>query len=66
MTSVDGGAARRVRTGDADDNLDVPGIIQVGVPKIAHLFVFDFAMLSAITLPVAVAVGARIVEADSL
>ncbi|WP_255197795.1 TRAP transporter permease [Halorarius litoreus] len=49
--------------------LVAPGIIQVGVPEItAHLFVFYFAMLSAITPPVAVAVavGARIADADFL
>ncbi|MFC5973473.1 TRAP transporter permease [Halomarina salina] len=49
--------------------LVAPGIIEVGVPQItAHLFVFYFAMLSAITPPVAVAVavGARIADADFL
>lgn len=49
--------------------LVAPGIVQVGVPEItAHLFVFYFAMLSAITPPVAVAVavGARIADADFL
>ena len=49
--------------------LVAPGIIQVGVPELtAHLFVFYFAMLSAITPPVAVAVavGARIADADFL
>ena len=49
--------------------LVAPGIIEVGVPEItAHLFVFYFAMLSAITPPVAVAVavGARIADADFL
>jgi TRAP transporter 4TM/12TM fusion protein len=49
--------------------LVAPGIIQVGVPEItAHLFVFYFAMLSAITPPVAVAVavGSRIADADFL
>ena len=47
--------------------LVAPGIIEVGVPDIiAHLFVFYFAMLSAITPPVAVAVavGARIANAN--
>ncbi|MFC6835943.1 TRAP transporter permease [Halomarina ordinaria] len=49
--------------------LVAPGIIEVGVPElVAHLFVFYFAMLSAITPPVAVAVavGARIADADFL
>ncbi len=47
--------------------LVAPGIIEVGVPDIiAHLFVFYFAMLSAITPPVAVAVavGSRIANAN--
>ncbi|WP_254537999.1 TRAP transporter permease [Halomarina litorea] len=47
--------------------LVAPGIIDVGVPEIiAHLFVFYFAMLSAITPPVAVAVavGSRIANAN--
>jgi TRAP transporter 4TM/12TM fusion protein len=49
--------------------LVAPGIIQIGVPEItAHLFVFYFAMLSAITPPVAVAVavGSRIADSDFL
>ncbi|MFC7154961.1 TRAP transporter permease [Halomarina halobia] len=43
--------------------LVAPGLVEIGLPEItAHLFVFYFAMLSAITPPVAVAVavGARI------
>ena len=47
--------------------LVAPGIIEVGIPEItAHLFVFYFAMLSAITPPVAVAVavGSRIADAN--
>ncbi|WP_090507530.1 TRAP transporter permease [Natronorubrum sediminis] len=43
--------------------LVVPGVTEMGVPEIAsHMFVFYFAMLSAITPPVAisVAIGARI------
>ncbi|EMA43740.1 TRAP transporter permease [Halococcus saccharolyticus] len=47
--------------------LVAPGIIEVGVPELtAHLFVFYFAMLSAITPPVAVAVavGSRIADAN--
>lgn len=49
--------------------LVAPGIIEVGIPDItAHLFVFYFAMLSAITPPVAVAVavGAQIAGSDFL
>ncbi|WP_332900168.1 MULTISPECIES: TRAP transporter permease [unclassified Haladaptatus] len=49
--------------------LVAPGIIQIGVPEItAHLFVFYFAMLSAITPPVAVAVavGSRIADSNFL
>jgi TRAP transporter 4TM/12TM fusion protein len=47
--------------------LVAPGLVDVGIPQLtAHLFVFYFAMLSAITPPVAVAVavGARIADAD--
>ncbi|WP_129114943.1 TRAP transporter permease [Halegenticoccus tardaugens] len=47
--------------------LVAPGLIEVGVADIvAHLFVFYFAMLSAITPPVAVAVavGSRIADAN--
>ncbi|WP_101296343.1 TRAP transporter permease [Halegenticoccus soli] len=49
--------------------LVAPGLIEIGVSDlVAHLFVFYFAMLSAITPPVAVAVavGARIADADFL
>ena len=45
--------------------LVAPGVIEMGVPDIAtHMFVFYFAMLSAITPPVAisVAVGSRIAD----
>jgi TRAP transporter 4TM/12TM fusion protein len=47
--------------------LVAPGLVDVGVPQLtAHLFVFYFAMLSAITPPVAVAVavGSRIADAN--
>lgn len=47
--------------------LVAPAIIEIGVPELtAHLFVFYFAMLSAITPPVAiaVAVGSRISDAS--
>ncbi|MDS0478614.1 TRAP transporter fused permease subunit [Natrinema sp. 1APR25-10V2] len=47
--------------------LIVPSVIAVGVPRItAHMFVFYFAMLSAITPPVAVAVaiGSSIADAS--
>ena len=43
--------------------LVAPGVIQMGVPELTtHMFVFYFAMLSAITPPVAisVAIGSRI------
>ncbi|AGB33292.1 TRAP transporter, 4TM/12TM fusion protein [Natrinema pellirubrum DSM 15624] len=49
--------------------LVTPGIIGMGVPQItAHMFVFYFAMLSAITPPVAisVAVGSRIADSSFL
>ncbi len=47
--------------------LVAPGVIEMGVPDITtHMFVFYFAMLSAITPPVAisVAIGSRIAGAD--
>ena len=47
--------------------LVAPGVIEMGVPEITtHMFVFYFAMLSAITPPVAisVAVGSRIANTD--
>ncbi|OIB57613.1 TRAP transporter permease [Natrialba sp. SSL1] len=47
--------------------LVVPGVTEMGVPDItAHMFVFYFAMLSAITPPVAisVAIGSRIAGTD--
>jgi TRAP transporter 4TM/12TM fusion protein len=47
--------------------LVAPGLVEIGIPNLtAHLFVFYFAMLSAITPPVAVAVavGSRIADAD--
>nr|WP_049904700.1 TRAP transporter fused permease subunit [Natrialba asiatica] len=49
--------------------LVTPGIIGMGVPQItAHMFVFYFAMLSAITPPVAisVAIGSRIADSSFL
>ncbi|MHC3439980.1 TRAP transporter large permease subunit [Natrialbaceae archaeon A-gly3] len=49
--------------------LIVPSVISAGVPEItAHMFVFYFAMLSAITPPVAVAVaiGSNIANANFL
>lgn len=48
-------------------SLVAPALTQLAVPRlVAHMFVFYFAMLSAITPPVAVAVavGARIAESD--
>ncbi|ARS90521.1 TRAP transporter permease [Natrarchaeobaculum aegyptiacum] len=47
--------------------LVAPGVMEMGVPEITtHMFVFYFAMLSAITPPVAisVAVGSRIANTD--
>jgi TRAP transporter 4TM/12TM fusion protein len=47
--------------------LVAPGLVEIGIPQLtAHLFVFYFAMLSAITPPVAVAVavGSRIAGAN--
>ncbi|WP_255170085.1 TRAP transporter permease [Natrononativus amylolyticus] len=49
--------------------LAAPGVIRMGVPELsAHMFVFYFAMLSAITPPVAisVAIGARIADTNFL
>jgi TRAP transporter 4TM/12TM fusion protein len=49
--------------------LAAPPLVELGVPELsAHFFVFYFAMLSAITPPVAlaVAVGARIADANFL
>ena len=46
-----------------------PGLIQIGIPPlVAHFFVFYFAVISAITPPVALAgyAGAAVAEADPL